>query len=236
METPKYEAPEKHETTKILVGILLFGSIWGFLEATLGGYLHFIIFPNKGAIMSGIGIAIMASALTIYRKPAMLPFLGIVSASHKLLDVWLFSLPVNSIHIINPAMAIIFESIAFSAVVILMQQMQRKSINSTTGMAAGVASGLISAIAYVYFAIYVTNSPLFQRIGVNSIAEFILGPGIVQAVFSGIFFPLGYLAGHKLYQKPFLSPLWRGSLYYATSAAVIVFCWVIAALAVKTGF
>ncbi len=65
---------------RIIIGILVFGSIWGFLEATLGGFLHMIIFPNKGAIMSGIGVAIMASALTIYRKPVMLPGIGIVAA------------------------------------------------------------------------------------------------------------------------------------------------------------
>lgn len=35
----------------LVIGILVFGSIWGFLEATLGGFLHMIIFPNKGAIM-----------------------------------------------------------------------------------------------------------------------------------------------------------------------------------------
>jgi len=51
----------------IVIGILVFGSIWGFLEATLGGFLHMIIFPNKGAIMGGIGVAIMASALAIYK-------------------------------------------------------------------------------------------------------------------------------------------------------------------------
>ena len=36
----------------LIIGILVFGSIWGLLEATLGGFLHMIIFPNKGAIMA----------------------------------------------------------------------------------------------------------------------------------------------------------------------------------------
>jgi len=79
-------------TVQVLIGILVFGSIWGLLEATLGGFLHLIIFPNKGAIMGGIGVALMASALAIYKKPGMLLGIGIVAASFKLLDVWLFSL------------------------------------------------------------------------------------------------------------------------------------------------
>ena len=40
----------------IVIGIIVFGSIWGFFEATLGGFLNMIIFPNKGAIMGGIGM------------------------------------------------------------------------------------------------------------------------------------------------------------------------------------
>jgi len=56
---------------RLIIGILVFGSIWGLIEATFGGFLHMIIFPNKGAIMGGIGVAIMATALAVYRKPAM---------------------------------------------------------------------------------------------------------------------------------------------------------------------
>jgi len=53
---------------QLIIAILVFGSIWGFLEATLGGFLHMIIFPNKGAIMGGIGMAIMGTALAMYRS------------------------------------------------------------------------------------------------------------------------------------------------------------------------
>jgi len=233
MKTPKSETPETHGTPHILVGILLFGSIWGVLEATLGGYLHMIIFPNKGAIMSGIGVAIMASALAIYKKPSMLPGIGIVAALFKLLDVWLFALPITSIHIINPAMAIILESLAFNLIAIFVVKKIAK--NAFIGVGAGVLAGLISAVAWVYFAIYVMNAPAYARV-VFTAGEFIANQGVVQAVFSGIFFPLGYVVGDKLYKKPLPLSLGRGSLYYATSAAVIACCWVIAALAVKAGF
>ena len=33
-----------------LIGVVVFGSIWGLVEATLGGFLHLIHFPYKGAI------------------------------------------------------------------------------------------------------------------------------------------------------------------------------------------
>ena len=161
---------------RLIIGILVFGSIWGFLEATLGGFLHLIIFPNKGAIMAGIGVALMTSALAIYRKPGMLFGIGIVAALFKLLDVWLFLLPVTSIHIINPAMSIIIESLVFSLVAIFV--MKRIAKSALTGVGTGALVGLVSATAWVYFAIYVMNAPLYARV-VFTAGEFIASGGVV---------------------------------------------------------
>ncbi len=215
----------------IIIAILVFGSVWGFFEATLGGFLHMIIFPNKGAIMAGIGVALMASALAIYRKPGMLPGIGIVAASFKLLDVWLFALPVASIHIINPAMAIIFESLAFSLVAVFM--MNKIAKNASAGIGAGVLAGLISATAWVYFAIYVMNTPAYARV-VFTAGGFIANQGVAQAAFFGIFLPLGYLVGEKLATKTLSVSISR-PLYYATSAAIICLCWGVSAIAIMAG-
>ena len=213
------------------IGILVFGSVWGLLEATLGGFLHMIIFPNKGAIMCGIGVAIMGSALAIYRKPVMLPGIGIVAASFKLLDVWLFSLPVASIHIVNPAMAIVFESLAFGLVAVFI--MDRIAKNAFIGIGAGALAGIVSAVAWVYFAIYVMNAPAYARV-VFTAGGFITNQGVLQAAFSAIFLPLGYLAGEWLAVKtpPVLA---RRPVYYAVSASTVVFCWGISALAIGAG-
>lgn len=231
--TLSYKLADRKGLFHLLVGILVFGSLWGFLEATLGGFLHVIIFPNKGAIMSGIGLAIMASALAIYKKPSMLPGIGIVAASFKLLDVWIFSLAINSVHIINPAMAIIFESLAFGAVAVFL--INRIAKNVLTGVAAGAITGIITATAYVYFAVYITNSPLFARIGVSSVAEFIADQGVVQAAFWAILLPLGYLAGKKLATKPFPVLAKRRILYYAASTTFILFCWGVSIIAIMAG-
>jgi len=226
------ELIDRQSIVHILLGILVFGSIWGFFEATLGGFLNLIIFPNKGAIMGGIGVAVMASALAIYRKPAMLPGIGIVAASFKWFNAWLLFVPVSAVHIINPATAIFLESLAFSLVAVFL--MNRMAKNLFVGSGAGVLIGVISATAYVYFAVYATHSPIFARMGIESIGEFIMGNGIVQAAFFGIFLPLGYLVGDKLAAKA--SPvLARRSLYYAMSGATVAFCWGISAIAFTVG-
>ena len=218
--------------TRIIIGILVFGSIWGLLEATLGGFLNMIIFPNKGAIMGGIGMAIMGAALAIYRKPAMLPGIGIVAASFKWLNSWLLFVPVSAIHIINPAMAIFLESLAFSLVVIFL--IYRIDKNVYVGAWAAFLAGLISVTAYGYFSVYVMHAPLFERMGVSSVPEFIASYGVIQAFFFGMLAPLGYLVGKKLAAT---SPVFlrRPLYYYATSSAIVCFCLVISAVAVRAG-
>jgi hypothetical protein len=222
---------KQRDLARIIVGVVVFGSIWGFIEATLGGFLHLIIFPNKGAIMAGIGMAIMGSALAIYKKPSMLPFIGLVAASFKLLDVWFFALSPTSIHIVNPAMAIILESVAFSvAAAFLMKKMAN---NTTIGVGVGALAGLVSAVIWVYFAIYVMNAPAYARV-VFTAGEFIANQGVVQAVFCGVFLPLGYIIGSKLATKA--SPLLVSRVrYYATSAAIISVSWAVSAFTTMVG-
>jgi hypothetical protein len=223
---------EGQSVTRIIIGILVFGSIWGLLEATLGGFLNLIVLPNKGAIMGGIGMAIMGTALAIYRKPAMLPGIGVVAASFKWLNSWLLFVPASATFIVNPAMAIFLESLAFSLVVTFL--MHRIDRNVYVGAWAAFLAGLISVTAYGYFSVYIMHAPLFERMGVSSVPGFITSHGVIQAVFFGMLAPLGYLVGKKLAAA---SPafLRRPLYYYATSAAIVCFCLIISAVAVRAG-
>jgi hypothetical protein len=218
--------------TRVIIGILVFGSIWGLLEATLGGFLNMILFPNKGAIMGGLGMAIMGAALAIYRKPAMLPGIGIVAASFKWLNSWLLFVPVSAIHIINPAMAIFLESLAFSLVVTFL--MYRIDKNVYVGAWAAFLAGLIYITAFGYLSVYILHAPLLERMGVSGVPEFIASHGVIQAFFFGMLAPLGYLVGKKLAAT---SPVFlrRPLYYYATSAAIVCVCLVISVVAVRAG-
>jgi len=51
---------------RVVIGILVFGSVWGLVEATLGGALHLIHFTYKGAITGGIGMAASTIAITAF--------------------------------------------------------------------------------------------------------------------------------------------------------------------------
>jgi hypothetical protein len=130
-------------------------------------------------------------------------------------------------------MAIFLESLAFGLVAAFLMKSIAKNLFVGTG--AGVLVGLMSATAYVYFAVYATHSPILARMGIKSIGEFIMGNAVVQAVFFGILLPVGYLVGEKLAARTFPVSIGKPVRYYATSAAIICLCWGISAISVIAG-
>jgi hypothetical protein len=103
-----------------IVGILVFGSIWGLVEATLGGALHLVHFAYKGAITGGIGMAIMAAFVVTYRRPGLVLWLGVIAALFKPLSAVIYGQPVFAPFVVNPASAILLEGLAFTLVVSLL--------------------------------------------------------------------------------------------------------------------
>lgn len=99
-----------------LVGILFFGSMWGLLEATLGGSLHFARVPYTGTIMTSIGFSILYAASRAGISPARLIGISIFAASFKFFDCFLFGLPVLHITVVNPATAIASQGLAAAAI------------------------------------------------------------------------------------------------------------------------
>jgi len=51
-----------------IIVVLLFGSLWGVLEATLGGALHLLHLPFKGQVMANIGFFIMAAVVATFPR------------------------------------------------------------------------------------------------------------------------------------------------------------------------
>jgi len=97
---------------------ILFGSIWGIGEATLGYVLHglskLIFLPGlSGFLMFPIGLALMHRAFTRTGKTGTLMATATVAAAIKLTNLALPFLP--AMDTINPAMAILLEGAAATA-------------------------------------------------------------------------------------------------------------------------
>jgi len=95
--------------------VLTYGFIWGILEATLGPILKAVAFPFAGYIMMGIGASILATVVIKHHNPYIMPLIGFVAATVKLLDLFIYPYALWY-KVFRPAAAIIMESLLFCLV------------------------------------------------------------------------------------------------------------------------
>ncbi len=215
-----------------IVGIILFGSIWGLVEATLGGALHLIHFAYKGAITGAIGMAIMAAFVVTYRQPKLVFWIGVIAALFKPLSAVIYGQPIFAPFVVNPASAILLEALAFTLVVSLLFKGFESSIK--TRIAAGISAGYLSAILYAILASAIGMGN-WASWGLTERVAAALTDGTALAIAGTALLLLGHLVGMQLRPKFWQLRSTKPSLFYGSTTATIVCCWVIAAVAFASG-
>jgi len=227
------------------IGILIFGSIWGLLQGTIGaafgqldsffkGQLHICPCPIVGAIL---GIPIMTAALAIYKRPAMLVGIGLAAIPFSFLVIPIqhipaFTTPATTYPIINPVIAMIFSSIIFSLTATLM--MRRFEMTAPVLVGAGALSGFLSSIAFIY-TVVALGAPILKATGLDGQLAYIATNGMVWTAISAATSPMGYLMAPKLQLK--ISPLISGNTWFYRLAPVVLIavCWAVSAAAAAAG-
>jgi len=217
---------------RVVIGVLVFGSIWGLLEATLGGALHLIHFTYKGAITGGIGMAIMATFLVMYRRPKLVFWLGVIAALFKPLSAVIYGQPTFAPFVVNPASAIILEALAFALVVSLLFKGFESSIKAR--IAAGISAGYLSAILYAVLASTIGMGN-WASWGLTERVTAALADGTALAITGTALLLLGYVVSTKL-RPDFLQFMTvKPKAFYASTIAITAFCWIGAAVAFASG-
>ncbi|MDC7219435.1 MAG: hypothetical protein PQJ59_05805 [Spirochaetales bacterium] len=105
------------KSTKLnhFIYILIYASIWGFLEATLGWSLQFLAIQVSGFVMFPLAMYILLSAYRKLESARSLVAIGVVAGVIKLVNLLLPGLP--PIKTINPAIALVLEA-SFAALFI----------------------------------------------------------------------------------------------------------------------
>jgi hypothetical protein len=75
------------EKKKLILAIILFGSIWGGLEALGIDVMRKVGFHSSSPILALIGILILATARMVVRKPGSTLAIGVIAAGVKLLGL-----------------------------------------------------------------------------------------------------------------------------------------------------
>ena len=129
----------KSEILNIVFSVLLFGGLWGIVEATLGTLLHLPVihrtmFMSSTTILVPIAFALMSAC---YKKTGTFRtcfYMGILAASMKAISCLIFKMS------FNPCYYILIESLAMGVAVLIIRP---KKIISYAGLATGILASTL---------------------------------------------------------------------------------------------
>lgn len=201
---------------RLIVGIIVFGTLWGFTEVFVGSGLSETGLP-VGAIMTGIfTLMFLVMSRMLYRQPGMQLGMGLVAGGLKLFN------PFIACNICS-AFAIMAEGMIFE---LIWYKISFDSIYLKTGTMK-VSMGIITAYS-VYIGGYIVTQivtpivagPGFYLQNLFVLIPKILSSGLLAALVGGIVLPVTLLVKR-------LDITIKDRLYYPAALSISILCWFI---------
>jgi len=219
----------KPDFTHLVIGMLVFGALWGMSEVALGGILGTIGFPYRAGLLTGIGMGILALAYAIYRNATMLLGIGLVAAAVNLLGV-----PILHLTIMCKANSLIAIGAEVTSLSVMVAILMRKSGgNVYLRMACGGAAAILASVGFYLIGTHVAPCQYLSTFA--NTGAFVVKEGLVWAAFAAIFVPLGYIAGEKLSARFPAVNRGRTIAYYAGVSGIFIVSIAVSSLAVVAG-
>jgi hypothetical protein len=212
----------KRVDLRLLAGVVLFGSIWGALEATLGAALIALHVPRFGAIMANLGFLLMAAAVAVYRRPELPLGMGLIAASFKLVDAAALGVSPLAQMILNPMIAIVMEALGFTLAIAALWQWYPKRLLAQAGAGAlGMILYYAATNAIFLYLLHRGRGELLEK----GLLAYILEHGGVAASIALFSAPLGLRLG--AFARRGIDRLSEAHprLLYAGGAALALLCW-----------
>jgi hypothetical protein len=216
-----------------LIGLIVLGSIWGFLEVVVGGGMKAASIPYKGDILTGLGIGLMAVAIAAFRKPLML--IGIAAIAVAVRQTAIPILHLSTFCKANSCLAVMLGGTALAGSVALAGRRLRAGVLPRA--MTGISAGLLASTGFYFIGMRVAPCRYllsFNRPG--GFVAFMIAEGLIWAALGGVFFPVGYRVGERLGDTIADLQLRRPVFYYSASMVLVACCWVASGLAIAGGF
>ncbi len=198
---------------RFILGIIVFGSLWGFSECVIGSGLEDTGLPN-GAIMAGFfGLMFLVITRITFRKPGMQLGMGLVAGSLCFFNPFLKCNLCSAIAI--GAEGLIFELIWYKITF---------DLKELKPMTMQVSFGIISAYL-IYIGGYITTQILtklstgFYLSDLVIILPKILASGLIAALIGGLVLPVTL-------QLKKLDLTIKDIIYYPTTIGISIICWI----------
>lgn len=143
---------------KMLFAVLLFGGLWGIVEATLGTLLHLPIinrtmFLSSTTILVPIAYFLMGGCYKRTGSMRCVLYMGMLAASMKAISCLIFKMS------FNPCYYILIESLAMGVALLVIRP---KKVISYAGLATFVVANTLYLTSSTFLRINVANSTASQ--------------------------------------------------------------------------
>jgi hypothetical protein len=223
---------QKTSTTSLILAIIALGSICGFVEVVLGGLLKQAEFAHRSAILVGLGFAVIAFSLAIFKKPVIAIFIGIIAIMSKNLAVVMLHLPVMCMA--NSSLAVLLEYGVLGGIAALAMNGMQK--NTGNRVLIGGSAAVLSSIAFYFIGMRL--APCNHLLSFNSTVgffSFLLEESLPWTISAIVLFPIGWLVGDKFASRVPAILDSRPGLYYIGSLLATAVCWTLCAVAISNG-
>ncbi len=205
-----------NDKTKLLAGILVFGSLWGFSECIIGPKLSGSGLPS-GVIMTGIfAMIFLTMSRLLYRERGMQIGMGLTAGALRLFN------PFGGCHVCS-ALAIMAEGMIFELIWTYATDLDLKNLKSLT---MKTSLGIFTA-----YCVYVGGYMITQILTPLSYGKFyfenllaltpqIFASGLLVALIGGVTIP-AVLSIRKI------DLTIKDALYYPATLGISVLCWLI---------
>jgi len=201
--------------TKLFVGMLVFGSLWGFSECILGTWFSDLGLPS-GMLMTGLfAMVFLVMSRMLFPAYGMQMGMGLIAGGLRLFN------PFGGCHICS-ALAIMAEGMIFELIWYRMTTFEFKYLNSLTNR---ISIGIITAYL-VYVGGYIITqilTPLsfgqFYPENLLSMMPQYLARGLPVALIGGITVPAAMAIRTLRLQL-------KDIYYYPATIGISCFCWI----------
>jgi len=197
-----------------LYWIAVFGTIWGTVELFGGDLMRVYNLPYKAAILSALGIGILLVGKRVIPHLGSAVAVGVVACLYKLASNGFYSCQL---------LAVMIHALTFEAAYLLLRERMTDSAWTRALAAVGITAVSFSLFGFVNT--YVIPEPHWAERGLNGIADYLRGSGVIGALLSVVTLAIAHrLAGRFASAAPqgmrIAYPLPIG-----VSAAVVIACW-----------
>jgi hypothetical protein len=176
--------------------------------------------------MAGVGMSVMAAFVATSRKPVWVVGIGLVAAAFKALDGLILGVPLYAPMVVNPALAIVTESLVFGVAASFFLRVWQKRTSAL--VACGVTTGFLSIAVYALTASLLglgkwPTMDMMQRLST------IGATGAISAAIGVLLLLGGYVLAAWSRQGFWQLKVQKPKLFYASTIAATALCWIIAA-------